>query len=464
MNYDQPPPRNWTKVVAFVLGGLALLFVALLSAGYYVVMHTSAPFKMIESMLSQGGTNEPFKVEGVSGSIAKGFRIKSITWGEQDKGASQIEDVRVLYSNFWELMGGRRVIFKEIHIGKAHLDVTGIEELMSPTNSVDSEVEGTNEDGTNAVTQPNVSVWSNSPAWRTSARRRPARRLGNDLFEIDKLSVEDVFITNRVTGFSLSVPAVEWKGFKAMGQKVELGELTINSDRLKVETKAGETVAVNGEQVTFQKKLEGTILPRLHKSVRQPISFRIDAGHTGSSLVWRLSSFEGRLEAYRGADDRGFVSCRDADLTAYFDAPVPEHLIAEATMKREGTRTAVKLGKGSFMLGVSRFDIPPQQWEKTEGVVATNHLIAVNRSGDSVISYNLLMPDEPWKAEQRLTSEPFMTSEDLLARVFYGKNFGDLGLEEQKALETKKAGFAGWGRDSKVSSVKDKVEKAEAEK
>src|SRR6266702_2471067 len=332
MNYDQPPRTNWVKILAFILGALALLFVAFVFTGYYVLMHTSIPFKMIEAALAEGGTNQNFKVEGISGSIAKGFRIKSITWGEKDNGASQIEDVRLLYGNFWDLVGGQKMIFKEIRIGKAHLDVTGIEDLLSPTNSVDSEAEGATDDdeNTNAVAQPSVASWTNSPVWRNRRSRRASRqplniqRSKNQLFEVDKLSIEDVFITNRVTGFALSVPAIEWKGFKALGDSVELGELTVNSDRFKIETKPGETAEVNGQQVKFQKKLEGTILPLLHKSVRQPIAFTIDAAPTGSNLVWRLTSLEGKMEVYQGADEKGFVRCNDADLSAYFDAPVPE--------------------------------------------------------------------------------------------------------------------------------------------
>jgi hypothetical protein len=423
---------------------------------------------MIESMLAQGGTNQNFKVEGISGSIAKGFRIKSITWGEKDKGASKIEDVRLLYSNFWDLMGGRKVIFKEIHIGKAHLDVTGIEELLSPTNSVDSDFESAeDEEDTNAVANPNVTPGANpanSPVWRTSSRRHRGNiyRPGNQLFQVDKLSIEDVFITNRVTGFALSMPAVEWKGFKAQGENVELGQLTINSDRLKVETKPGETAEINGQPVKFQKKLEGTILPLLHKSVRQPIAFTIDAVPTRSNLVWRLSSFEGRMEVYRAADDTGFVHCKDVDLKSYFDVAVPEHLTAEATMNRKGQKEIVKLQKGSFKLGSSQFDIQPQEWAKTS-VSSTNHLTAISRTANAVITYHLLVPDEPWNIEQRLTSAPPLKPQELLARVYYAKPFAELSAAEQKVVEAKKAGFAGWPKDPKVQASKPKAENLELE-
>jgi len=72
MNYDQPPRTNWVKILAFILGALALLFVAFVFTGYYVLMHTSIPFKMIEAALAEGGTNQNFKVEGIQAPSPKG--------------------------------------------------------------------------------------------------------------------------------------------------------------------------------------------------------------------------------------------------------------------------------------------------------------------------------------------------------------------------------------------------------
>jgi len=55
------------------------------------------------------------------------------------------------------------------------------------------------------------------------------------------------------------VPAIEWKGFKVMDGKVELGELKIDSDRLKVTTKPAEEVELNGKRVsTFNIYLHNT--------------------------------------------------------------------------------------------------------------------------------------------------------------------------------------------------------------
>jgi hypothetical protein len=452
MNYDQPPRTNWVKVVLIILGSLAVLFIALMFSAYYVLMHTAVPFRMVAGVITEAGTNQNLRIDGVSGSISKGFVVKAITWGEKDKDANQIKDVRVLYGSFWDIMSGRKIVIKQVHVGKAHLDVTGIEQVLWPTNSVGLDgMDENDEEGTNVTVQTpamiNTNLFVSRHRYGRLQRHQSPGFAQNRLIQVDEFSIEDVFLTNQTTGFGLSVPAIQWKGFKAQGQNVELGQLTIDSDRLKVETKEGEEVEVGGQKIKFQTRLEGTVLPLLHKSVRQPIAFTIDAVHTGTNLAWRLSSFDGKLEAYQAGDDTGFLHCRDTDLKAYFQAPLPEHLTANLAMTHKGTKQIVKLGKGSFNLGQSRFEIQPQQWEKKE-MPSTNHLTALGKAGDATVTYHLFLPHQPWALEQRLTCEPAMQPQELLAKVYYAKTFDDLSEADQKVVQTNKSAFSGWPKDS----------------
>jgi len=452
MNFDAPPKTSAVKVWLFVLGGLGLLLVSLVVGAYYVLMHTAVPLRMFASMFTSGTDGENVRIDGISGSISKGFKVKTIQWGKEGMEASEIRDVSIAYNNFWDLMGGQRVVFKEIRVGKAHLDVTGLEQLALPDISDDSSVYS----DTNWGGGSNMAAWTNSFAARRS--RRSAARRGLGLFQLDRVSVEDVFLTNRANGFSLSVPAIEWKGFKVMDGKVELGELKIDSDRLKVTTKPAEEVELNGKKVAFQKRLEGTILPRFHPAVRQPIAFTVDVGHTGKSLFWRMKAFEGKLQASQLEDQTGFVRCEDLDLAAYLNAPVPQHLSMDAffpekhhgeqallnTGNAASSKDLVKLSKGSFKLGLMTFEIEPLELDRSDETMKTNGLVAIGRSGTNVITYHLIVPDRPWKVEQRLTAEPPMTTEDTLARVFYEKPFAELTDVDQAAVKKMKTGFGGW--------------------
>jgi len=432
-----------------------VLLVALVIGAYYAIMHTSLPFKFVEAMLSSGNGNQNFKVEGITGSIAKGFVIQRISWTGKDGEPSEIKDVKVLYSGFWDLLGGKRIVFKEIHIGKAHLDVTGIEEFASDVNG------SNHRHGTNDDDEPDLSaftnnpVFTNNPAWQTrSSRRRTGG--GPQLFEIDRIGVADVFITNRTTGFGLSIPEVEWKGFKAENGKVDLGELTVDSDRLKIETHTGESAQVNGETIAFQKKLEGTILPALHKSILKPIEFTIDAMYSGGAIVWRLKSFDGKMEAYRGSDHSGFLRCKNVDLAGYFAAAVPQHLTAEAKLSRKNEKEVVKVEKGAFQLGMNWFEIQPKEWEQADGGTRTNTVEAISHAGKTLLKYQLVQ-EPPWKIEQKLVAQPEMKPEEILATIYFGKKFAEITVEQQNTLTSRKSSFAGWttnAEQSQIASVK----------
>jgi hypothetical protein len=85
MDFDAPPRRSRTKIVLFVLGGLVLLVLSVIFGGYYGLMHTAVPLRMVGAMLTSGDNPENIRIENISGSISKGFKIKRIAWGQAGK-------------------------------------------------------------------------------------------------------------------------------------------------------------------------------------------------------------------------------------------------------------------------------------------------------------------------------------------------------------------------------------------
>jgi hypothetical protein len=385
---------------------------------------------MLESMISNLDTNEQFKVQGISGTISTGFKIQSIKWGAETNDAGEIGDVRVKYNNFWELLGGRRIVFREVSVGKAHLDVTGLEQLFSESNSV--AIKRQNRANANPV-------WANRTSQRSSTPKP-------DLVQIDRIAIEDVFITNRVTGLGLTIPSLQWTGFKSANGKVELGQLEIDSDRLKVTTKEGRTVDVDGRQLPFQKLLEGTVLPAMHKSIRRPISFTVDVASDHGKLSYRVMAFDGGLDLYRAPGQDGFLRCKQLDLTSYIDAAVPRQLTCSAVWPAEddSNKSRLKLGAGSFKLGVKTFDIQPVEIERTddtEGSSQTNRLTALSRSGNEEFTYELLVGDRFWNLQQRLSVRPLQSPQETLAKVFVGKPYAQLDAAQREEIDRKLPAF-----------------------
>jgi hypothetical protein len=185
----------------------------------------------------------------------------------------------------------------------------------------------------------------------------------------------------------------------------------------------------------------------LHPSVRQPINFTIDVGHTGKAFFWRIKGFEGKFLASQMDDQSGFVKCDDLDLAAYVNAPLPQHLSLEASLGANSqavSKDSIKVSKGSFTLGKLPFNIAPLELERANDAARTNSLTATSHSGTNEITYQLIVPAQPWKIEQRLTATPPMTPEDILARVFYDKQFTELTEDDQQAVKKMKGSFGGW--------------------
>jgi hypothetical protein len=326
--------------------------------------------------------------------------------------------------------------------------VTGIEQMADEFSDNANMYSGTNWPGAT-----NMAAWTNAMASRRY-RAPPSSTRGRGFVQIDRLSIENVYVTNRSNGFSLSVPALQWKGFKAANGKVELGELKIDSDRLTVKTIAGEPVEIRGQKVSFQKKFEGTILPRLHPAVVQPMAFVIDAGYVRGSLIWRLKAFDDRLEAGCLEDQKRFLMCSNLDIPAYIKGPLPSHLTVEMREASQGKGDAVKVSEGSFKLGMKEFKIEPSGLEKSE-TLGPARLVATSRAGDTIFTYSFMVPDQPWKMEQRLTAVPPMEPEEILARIFHDKLPAELTENERKQVAVEKTGFGGWTPAKKEAAEKE---------
>jgi hypothetical protein len=400
MNSQNDPPSTPKKsclgCLLNLLIGFVLLILALVVCGYIALMHTALPFRALASLIESGGTNLNLKITGITGSISSGFGIKSMRWT-----GGEIADTRVAYSGFRDLWSRKELILRDIHVGKAHIDITG---------------------------------WTNTAQPASPPASTPAAAPGEfplKLFQIDRLTLEDVVLTNRLTGFSLEMPRLEWTGFKAMKGKVEFGQLKADTDRLKIATK--DTPAAE-----FQKVVEGTLLPKLHPVIRRPIDFIAELGYAQSNVTCRVRAFYGKLNFELRPDHTASLHCTDLNLADYFDAPLPQNLTVElAVVADNKSKTySMKLLGGSFKLGVSTFEIQAQDTSDTKPV------LAVSRADGEEFSYELVASEKPCRFQQQITAKPPVSPQDTLAKVFYGKSFSELTAADQADITRKLPAFA----------------------
>jgi hypothetical protein len=327
-----------------------------------------------------------------------------------------LADVRITYSGLMDVVRRKQLILREVHVGKAHLTIVAAKQLS--TSRAPSTADASTDQQSTA---------GESGEWPLN------------LLQIDRLTLADVVLTNPATGFSLAIPALEWTGFKAERGNVEFGQLSADTDRFTIATREAPASE-------FQKRIAGTLLPKLHPKIRRPIDFVADVGYAEGNVTCRVSAFEGKLDLEIKPDRTGSLHCTGLDLADYFDAPLPQKFKIEvvSTAAPGGESRPLELRGGSFKLGVRTFEIQPAKWGLPAGEVPASLLRAISREGAEEIWYELLADngaEEIRPFRPRLTAKPALSPQDTLARVFYGKDFADLTPAEQEDIKKKQSSF-----------------------
>jgi hypothetical protein len=313
----------------------------------------------------------------------------------------------------------RQLIFSDVGVSRAHLDVSDI-----------------HWQSTNTTTSPTVS---------RPNQANPALPANLSAFRIDRVSFEDVLITNRHTGFHLEIPKIEWTGFKVTDDAVEPGNITVQSDRLDIRTRPGRTVPIAGKPFPFQKTLEISAKPQLHPALRQPLACLVDFSlpPRGEMMSWHIAAADGAIEA-SGSGGSGQISVRDFDAArlldsaALFGRAAPD-LPTDLTFKLTTTSdpAAWRLAGGQFRLGTAQFEIHPCVSPRQLAIPAV--IRAVAHVGPEEISWLLPVPaaDEFPPFQPRFSANPEIPLPAVLALVFFGKPYAELSAAERAAIDAK---------------------------
>lgn len=413
---DQPtaPGKGFLGCLLKTLIALLVLVISVAGCILFALIYTAFPFKTVASMIERGGASENLRISGISGSLSSGIGIQSVQWT-----GGELADVRVTYSGLVDLVARKELILHEVHVGKAHLDIA---------NEKNDNVGTSNPSGVASTPSP-------------TAKGQPLLKL----IQIDRLSFADVLLTNSSTGFSLAIPAFEMTGMKAENGRWEFGQMKADTDRLKIVTTKPQSAA-------YQNRVEVTLLPKLHPMIRQPIHFTIDVSGDQSNPACRLSAFDGKLTFEIHPDHTGALRCSHLDLADFFDAPLPQDLTLDlSSAAGAGKKGApLKIGAGSFKLGVRAFQIKPGTFGAGEAADSNHLVLAVSRSQDDEISYELLPQDTPGSVNARLVAKPPLSPQDTVARVFFGNLYSELQPADQKSVDQKLPLFSGSPQKSSV--------------
>ena len=422
MNSNPPPLPStgssypWRFGCIAVLVLLVCLIIAAVLGARHALVKTALPFKAFAAFVESANPN--VKITGISGDLSTGPSVASITWGDDPKKRSEILDLRVKYNGLADARAKNQVIIEDVGVRKAHIDLADFGPVTKTTTT--SSTSGTNANSGTA-----------SPFIKTL-----------DRFEIQRVLIEDVLITNRNTDFRLSIPKISWTGFVVTQKTVEPGEIIIESDRLNMHSGPGQTLPIADTSVTFQKAITGTAQPLLHSAIRQPISFALNFTVVPEVKMpaFHFSTADGKLEIATTADGGQALHISGLDLSAFIDAKkiygaqaadLPAELVLEAVAAPEDG--PLKIVSGWFRLGTAKFDIEPA--EITRDQSATAKLQAVWKSDVGEIRWSLPLEKALTEFRPRLTSTADLPPTEILARVFAGKPYAELSTEERRGID-----------------------------
>jgi len=464
-SYDQPSFFRRYGCLIFLVA-FALLIVGGFLFARYMIVSTPMPFRMVARMIEKANPN--VRIEGISGDLKTGVSVSSITWGTVPGKPSEILDLRIRYNGYGDMSQTHRLVIHEVGVRRAHIDLADLPSAdaaitQTTVTSYSTTSSTTTSGSTTATTPPSGPTTSTTttssadgPVTTTTTTTSftmptlPGAPLPNGLqaFEIERMSIEDVLITNRNSpDFRLSIPKVEWTGFKATPTSLDPGALTVESDRLMLHTEPGRTVQVDGQSIAFQKLLKGTAQPALHPAIKQPISFTADLSFQpqGDAGPFHFVFADGNLEINGTANGGGSIHARQVDLASFLDpkkifgeqtADLPGDLVLDA-VAGPGFATGngtMKITGGSFRLGVATFQIQPLEFTKAGLSGAVFQAVFKTDAGD--ILWQLPLARFGDEYHPRLMSQGMATTE-ILSRVFAGRPYEQLTAEEKKAIDAR---------------------------
>jgi hypothetical protein len=394
--FPSSSPKKGSGYLRALLIGALLLFVGLPVTVCCTALYTAVPIRILAWLAESIGSSAGLQITGISGNLSSGFGCSAINWEN-----GEVSDLRFRYHT--EARSPRRsVIIDEIHAGRAHADFSG----WTHANFLGAERTSNNPD-------------SNIPKGSRMPFEWPFGSL-----TISNVSLGDILLTNRRTGFELAIPSLQWTGFRVAPGEIEPGAISIVSDRLQLSTQ-------NSEDPKYQKRLEAVLFPKLHPSLRKSIPISADLAFSGNTFALRLNAFEGGLKAELAPGHDGFVRAQKLHLGDYFHAPLPRDISCELLIPSNSnlpTALQPSLSSGSFQLGTRTFHVDlwdgashPEGWP-----------IAVSRGAPPEFSYTL-SELKPFP-KQVLLSHPSLSPEETLALIFFGRFFAELPPSDQQEV------------------------------
>ncbi len=409
---DQPPKKNncLFGCLGIFIGGPILLAII----GYFVLMHTAVPLKLVASGLNQ---DKNLKIEGIGGSISKGFTIESLRYTDVSGNRSVLEGIALQWGDIGRMTSNRELVIEKIGLRRAHIYVDTSEKSTETTSTHTSSTSSTS----------------------TSS----AEKL--NLFEIKNVDVREVVVESTSGDFKLDLDQILMKGFRIKDNALDLASLSVGSNFIDLNLEDASTVTIAGNQVPFTRRIVGVLKPETHKSIIQKIDFTVEIGAIAGQMVSRARGFNGAVEAVNlgpgGPDSITFKDFTPADyFSPEFSGPVSKlsMTIQDSGPTAEAGPKQGKLESGNLTLGNTLFTMAPQVLNKDSSLPnkMSDPIVATSQVQGHEITATLEETKEAPFFRVGLSSKPQREQRDLISLLWFGKSYADLPADQSAAADS----------------------------
>jgi len=381
------------------IGGPILLVVV----GYFLLMHSSLPLKLVADLFSK---DPNITIEGIGGSISKGFTVDSFRASDDSGNESFLEGLTLQWGDISRMRNKREMVIDEIGLKRAHIFIDTGERTTG------SEAESNESDASNDASEP------------------------LNLFEIKKIDIRSVVVESKTGGFKLELDEFLAKGLRIEGDDFNLSSLSVSSNMLNLSLEDAETVMLDGKSIPFKKRIVGNLKSEIHENLIRDIDFFLELGAMDGEMVGRLVIGDGTFVITNaGNAGRPTFTARDFTPSDYF-APKLGGPVKGLSFLILGSKTDPKkqqFESGSFTLGNTPFTVEPQVVDKPEGKAPS--FFATVQKGEIKITATISEGQAAPFFDLALSSEPPRDQREIISLLWFDKAHADLTADQAAEIE-----------------------------
>ncbi|MCB0378638.1 MAG: RDD family protein [Bdellovibrionales bacterium] len=400
-------PVHTTAGGQVMRAGVAMLMIGVLAVGglYFAMLHTSYPVHMLAKQLNMTG----IKMEGVSGSFSKGFRIAKVSF-EENGNSFEFNNIQLLMNR--EAFGFAKVFTNEKLTVDHFIVGDGFVKVVNWGGKKDANP---------------LKKKTEDPRLAAQDRKAKPRKESSALFkviEIGNINFDIMGNSFKLNRFSVADFAIKTKSKEVMAKHLYLA--SSDFDVLVKGIHFNEEKAIRKAHLQALIKKDG----RLLQGLKRNLDFQIDMdGGAGLSQL-RVKAFNGKLQASM-LNKEFELNINNLNLNQYIKQTIPIKTIS-LNLDKYGARGQLALRNRSFHF--------PQQ--NLTGLLLKGFVGSDERGMGIKLKPLAMIGPNTWSQFRLPSGDVVNPDKPGLSLVYTGKPFPKLSAKSHAMLEADQRFFA----------------------